>query len=118
MEKDMSLFETFYKKCIIMDKTKQPDGEGGVINTWTDGAAFDAAFPELSPAAQIAAQQSAVQYSGTIVTPTNVALDEGDIFRHEESGSYYRVVGLLPKTPDTASFQFLRYNVRKLQALP
>ena len=54
----MSLFETFYKKCIIMDKTKQPDGEGGVINTWTDGAAFDAAFPELSPAAQIAAQQS------------------------------------------------------------
>lgn len=114
----MSLYETFYEKCVIMDKTKVPDGEGGVINTYTAGAEFDAAFPELSPTAQVAAQQAAVQYTGTITTPANVALDEQDIFQRTASGKYYLVVAPLPAAPGVATFRFARYNVRELAALP
>lgn len=114
----MSLYETFYEKCVIMDKTKVPDGEGGVINTYAPGAEFDAAFPELSPTAQVAAQQAAVQYTGTITTPANVALDEQDIFQHAASGKYYLVVAPLPAAPGVATFRFARYNVRELAGLP
>ncbi len=114
----MSLFETFYEKCTVMDKTKVSDGEGGMINTYTPGAEFNAAFPELSPTAQLVAQQAEAQYTGTITTPANVTLDEQDIFRREASGKYYLVVSLLSGTPNAATFQFARYNVRELAALP
>lgn len=114
----MSLYETFYEKCVVMDKMKKPDGEGGMINTYTPGVEFDAAFPELSPTAQLAAQQAAAQYTGTITTPANVTLDEQDVFQRTASGKYYLVVALLPAAPGVATFQFARYSVRELAALP
>lgn len=114
----MSLYETFYEKCVVMDKTKTPDGEGGTINAWTPGAEIKAAFPGLTPTQQAAAQQAAVAYTDTIVTPANVSLDERDIIQRCSGGRYYQVVGLVPGTPGAASFSFARYNVQKLAALP
>ena len=114
----MSLYETFYEKCVIMNKMKVLDGEGGMINTYTPGAEFNAAFPELSPTAQLVAQQAAAQYTGTITTPANVTLDEQDVFQRTASGEYYLVVAPLPAAPGVATFQFARYSVRELAALP
>lgn len=114
----MNLYETFYEKCIIMNKTKIPDAEGGTKNEWTPGAEIRVAFPGLTPTQQIAAQQAAVTYSDTIVTPANVQLDTGDVVQRAESGRYYTVVGMPPATPATATFSFARYNVRELAALP
>lgn len=112
----MSLYETFYAPAVVMNKTKVPDGVGGFVNGWTEGAEISAAFSSLTPTERIAAQQASVAYTDTIVTPVNTNLDEQDVIKAD--GSYYLVVSKLPKTPSASTFQLERYNVRRLAALP
>lgn len=112
----MSLYETFYSPAVVMNKTKVPDGVGGYVNAWKDGAEIKTAFSGLTPTERLAAQQADVTYTDTIVTPLNTNLDEQDIIKAD--GSYYLIVSKLPKTPTVSTFQFERYNVRRLAALP
>lgn len=112
----MSLFETFYEPAVVMDKTKSSDGVGGIINKWAEGEAISVAFSGLSPLERVAAQQAAVSYTDTIVTPINVNLDEQDVIKAH--GKYYLIVSKLADTPSVASFDFKRYNVRELVSLP
>ena len=39
----MSLYETFYSHAVVMNKTKVPDGVGGFVNGWTEGAEISGA---------------------------------------------------------------------------
>ena len=39
----MSLLDDALETCVIMDKTTQPDGYGGYIPTYKEGAEFKAA---------------------------------------------------------------------------
>lgn len=112
----MSLFETFYEKAVLMNKTSTPSSVGGFVTTWTEGAEFDVAFSGLTPTERIAAQQASAQYSDTIVTPEAVKLSERDVFRC--GGKYYRIVGVLSSTPAVATMSFNRYTVETLQGLP
>lgn len=112
----MSLYETFYSPAVVMNKTKVPDGVGGFVNGWTEGAKIKIAFSGLTPTERLAAQQADVSYTDTIVTPVNTNLDEQDIIKTD--GNYYLIVSKLPKTPSVSTFQFERYNVRRLAALP
>lgn len=114
----MTLFESFLEPCVIMDKTKVPDAEGGTVNTWTPGAEIEVAFQSLTPTQQIAAQQTGAQYTDTIVTPIGVTLDEQDVIQRKASGKFYRVLSVEPETPKVATFKFSRYNVRELVSLP
>lgn len=114
----MNLYETFYETCTVMNKSKVTDPEGGTINTWTPGAEIKAAFRELTPTQQIAAQQTVAQYTDTVVTPITVALDEQDIFQRPANGKYYRVLSAEQDTPQVASFKFHRYKVREMAVLP
>lgn len=36
----MSLLDDFARPCVLLEKTRQPDGEGGYTVEWTDGAEF------------------------------------------------------------------------------
>ena len=36
----MSLLDDFARPCVLLEKTRQPDGEGGYTVEWTDGAGF------------------------------------------------------------------------------
>lgn len=112
----MSLYETFFTPAVVMNKKKVPDGVGGFVNGWTDGAEIKIAFSGLTPTERLAAQQADVSYTDTIVTPVNTNLDEQDIIKAD--GNYYLIVSKLPKTPTVSTFQFERYNVRRLAALP
>ena len=57
----MSLYESFYEPCTIMNKVKERDPEGGIVNTWTEGIEIQVAFQDKSPVEQMAAQQATVQ---------------------------------------------------------
>lgn len=116
MEEIMSLYETFYEPCRIMNKVKIRDPEGGIINTWTEGEEIQVAFQGLTPTEKIAAQQATVQYTDTITTPKGTALDAQDVFRR--GTKYYLVVSVESATPKVASFDFEQYNVRELVKLP
>lgn len=111
----MSLFEAFYEDCTLQVKTTEADDVGGTVNAWTDGKTFSVAFPSLTPAQQIAAQQAAVQYTDTIVTPET--LQTLDVFKRA-NGAYYQVTAIQAATPRVSTFKFNRYDVRRLEALP
>ena len=36
----MSLLDDFAHKCILMEKKRTPDGAGGYITAWAEGAEF------------------------------------------------------------------------------
>ena len=40
VEEIMSLLNDFARPCVLMEKHREPDGAGGYVTTWTEGAAF------------------------------------------------------------------------------
>lgn len=100
----MSLLSEAMTECTIMDKTTAPDGYGGVVTTWTEGATFQAALVlDNSMQAQIAMQQG-VTAVYTVTTPRTVVLWFHDVFKRNSDGKIFRVTsdGADKKTPASA----------------
>lgn len=80
-------FETFY----ILDKTTAPDGYGGVITTWSEGAEFEAAAVlDSSPEARVAEAQG-IKPIYTITTRRSVILRFSDVVKRARDGKTFRI---------------------------
>lgn len=104
----MSLIDSFKTPCVMLEKKRVPDGEGGFTTEWTDGVQFDAAIVlDNSTLAKIA-QKQGVTNLYTVTTSPNAHLDFHDVFRRVSDGQVFRVTsnGDDRKTPSVASFQF------------
>lgn len=109
----MSLLSEQMTECVILDKTTSPDGYGGIITTWNDGASFFAAVVlDTSIEARVAEKQG-VTALYTITTERSVNLQYHDVFRRLEDGKVFRVTsdGDDKKTPMSASL-----NMRQVSA--
>ena len=54
----MSLIDEAMTTVVLMEKTREPDGEGGFITRWIDGVSFDAAITfDTSMESRIAEKQ-------------------------------------------------------------
>ena len=83
-----SAFET---KCVIVDKTTQPDGHGDIITVYTDGAPFNAAIVFDSSLEARVAEVQGVKSLYTVTTPRSVVLRYHDVFRRLSDGKVFRV---------------------------
>lgn len=109
----MSLLDNAMEKCVLLDKTTAPDGRGGYIPTWTDGAEFYAAITfDTSMQSRIAEAQG-VKSLYTVTTRKAMNLQYHDVFRRTEDGKIFRVTsdGDDNKTPATAGL-----NMRQVTA--
>lgn len=109
----MSLLSEAMEKCIILDKTKTPDGYGGYVNTWTEGVEFNAAVVfDTSIQARIAAKQG-VSSAYTVTTQKGMTLEYHDVFKRLRDGKIFRVTsdGDDKYTPNSASL-----NMRQVTA--
>ena len=87
----MSLLSESMVSCHFKDKTTAPDGYGGVVTVWKDGAVFKAAIVlDSSIEAKIAAKQG-VTALYTITTAKNIILKFHDVFIRESDGKVFRV---------------------------
>ena len=90
----MSLLEEYIKEtggCVLLDRKTSPDGRGGVIYTWEEGAPFDAAiYLENSLDAQLAEAQG-VKGLYSVTVSRAVRLDYHDVFRRLSDGKTFRV---------------------------
>lgn len=87
----MNLLDAAMEPCIMMDKTTTPDGYGGFIKTWVDGAEFDAAAVyDSSMDARVASKQGVTDLY-TITTRKNINLQYHDVFRRVRDGKIFRV---------------------------
>lgn len=109
----MSLLHEAMEQCTMIDKTTVPDGRGGVIPTWKDGASFNAAIVlDSSTQARIAEAQG-VTALYTVTTNKSVNLQYHDVFRREADKKVFRVTsdGDDKKTPESANL-----NMRQVSA--
>lgn len=109
----MSLLEEAMEKCIMLDKTTVPDGYGGMITNWVEGAEFIAAIVfDNSMEARIGEHQGVTNLY-TITTKKNVNLQYHDVFRRSSDNKIFRVTsdGDDRKTPASAGL-----NMRQVSA--
>ena len=87
----MSLLTEQMESCVILNKQTSPDGYGGYITTWTDGADFLAAIVfDTSIEARVAEKQG-VSSLYTVTTSRAVTLEYHDVFRRARDGKIFRV---------------------------
>lgn len=100
----MSLLSEAMTRCIYINKAIVPDGEGGRITTWTDGAEFQAAIRlDNSTQGRIAAAQG-VTALYTVITPRSITLEYHDVIRRLSDNKVFRITsdGGDKRTPQSA----------------
>lgn len=101
----MSLLTEQMEKCIMIDKQTRPDGYGGMITTWTEGAEFDSAITfDTSIEARVGEAQG-VTSRYTVVTSRRVILQYHDVLKRVRDGKILRITsdGDDKYTPASAS---------------
>lgn len=87
----MSLLSDAMEKCVYIDKTTQPDGYGGVISVWSEGAPFDAAIVLNNSLEARRALQDGMTALYTITTSRTINLQYHDVFKRKSDGKLFRV---------------------------
>lgn len=104
----MTLIDAFKEPCVLMERQRVSDGEGGWTTSWVEGAAFDAAIVRDTTLAARVAEKEGVSNVYTVTTDTNAHLEFYDVFKRVSDGQVFRVTsnGDDARTPDAATFQF------------
>lgn len=113
----MNLMQESMEKCRLIEKKRIPDGEGGWIVTWADGAEFDAAVGyDMSMQAR-KAQQEGVTNVYTVTTPIEIKLEYHDVFKRLSDGKIFRVTsdGDDKHTPPSATFQVSQVSAEEFE---
>lgn len=116
----MSLLEQSFEAFKFIDKTTVPDGYGGVMPSWQDGAEFQATAVEMQPTEIIAAEQSGVKATYKVITKKNITLLYGNIVQRLSDGKLFQIKsdGTDRKTPPSASLDMRSVKAEELKALP
>lgn len=87
----MSLLSEAMEECLILDKRTLPDGYGGILVEWVEGAPFNAALVlDTSLQAKIAEKQG-VTGLYTVTTEKAINLQFHDVFVRIRDGKVFRV---------------------------
>lgn len=87
----MSLLEQNRVACVLLDKKREPDGEGGYITTWEDGVKFMAAISFDNSMQARTAEKQGVSSFYTVTTEKNFMLEYHDVFRRLYDEKIFRV---------------------------
>ena len=87
----MSLLNDFARTCVLMEKTRVSDGEGGYTVDWTEGATFqDYQALDTSMEARRAEKEGVTSVYSALVDKA-LPIEYGDYFKDTETGLTYRV---------------------------
>lgn len=101
----MSLLDAAMERFVLIDKTTKPDGYGGYISSWTEGAEFQAAATyDTSIEARVAGVQGVTSLY-TITTSKAMNLQYHDVIKRLSDSKIFRVTsdGDDKKTPTPAT---------------
>ena len=109
----MSLLDNAMETCVMMDKTTTPDGYGGYVPVWSEGAEFQAAITLDTSIEARTAEAQGVTSLYTVTTRKAMNLQYHDVFQRVSDNKVFRVTsdGDDKKTPPTAGL-----NMRQVTA--
>ena len=113
----MNLIDSRMEDAVMLDLVSVPDGFGGVVKEWRDGAAFRAAILMKSTTdAEIAYQQGAKRLY-TVYTRQIVRLERGDRFRRVSDGRVLRVTSdaVEDKIPGSSALDLYRVQAEVVE---
>lgn len=87
----MSLLTEQMEACVLLNKQTSPDGYGGYISTWANGAEFLAAIVFDTSVEARAAEKQGVSSLYTVTTSRALTLEYHDVFRRTRDGKIFRV---------------------------
>lgn len=101
--------------CVMIEKKRVPDGQGGTTTEYAEGAAFDAAITKDRTLEAVKAEKDGVTEVYLVTTRVGVGLDFGETFRRVEDGQLFRVTSNAAdsRTPKAASFSFERVRAER-----
>ena len=111
----MSLLNQAYEDVVLMDKRREPDGEGGFTTNWFESVEFQAAITfDTSMESRIAEKQG-VTSRYTVTTNKGAKLQFHDVIKRLSDGKVFRITsdGDDKVTPTSASFQFLQVTAEE-----
>lgn len=113
----MSLIDAFKEPCALVERVRTPDGEGGWVTTWRDGAEFMAAIVLDTTLQARVAESEGMTAVYTVTTDRSLPLDFHDVFRRLSDGKTFRVTSdsADKETPDVATFQFHQVSAEEWQ---
>ena len=111
----MSLLNQAMTDVVLMDKRREPDGEGGFITNWVESVIFQAAITfDTSMESRIGEKQG-VSSRYTVTTNKSAKLDYHDVVKRLSDGKVFRITsdGDDKQTPKSASFQFFQVTAEE-----
>lgn len=87
----MSLLSDAMETCVLMDKRTEPDGYGGYVTRYVDGAPFQAAIVFDTSIQARTAEKQGVSSLYTVTTTRALTLEYHDVFRRVRDGKVFRV---------------------------
>ena len=111
----MSLLTQAMEDVVLMEKKREPDGEGGFTTDWVDGVQFKAAINFDSSMEARTAEKAGVTSLYTVTVPLNCKLEYHDTLKRLRDGKVFRVTsdGDDKITPASASFQFIQVTAEE-----
>ena len=111
----MSLLSQAMEDVVLMEKKREPDGEGGFITNWIESVIFQAAITfDTSMESRIGEKQG-VSSRYTVTTNKSAKLDYHDVIKRLSDEKIFRITsdGDDKQTPKSASFQFLQVTAEE-----
>lgn len=87
----MSLIENMMEACVIMNKAKVSDGEGGYTVEWTEGAELMVAITNDTSMQARIGEKEGVTSTYTLTTTRDNVLEFHDVIKRLSDGKTYRV---------------------------
>lgn len=103
----MSLIDVMMEPCVMLDRRTVPDGMGGFVHEWVDGAEFRAAVIKNNSLEGRVAEKQGVTELYTVTVDKGLTLMYHDVFRRVSDGQVFRVTSNIrdSETPSVATFQ-------------
>lgn len=111
----MSLLDDAMETFILLDKVRVPDGYGGTIVRYVDGADITGAIVFNGSAEVHIAQSMGAMGAYTLTVKKNVELDYHDVLRRVRDGKIFRITANSDdlKTPPSATLNMRNYNAEE-----
>ena len=115
----MSLLDDFARTCVVLEKTRRPDGAGGYFVEWAEGAEFvNYQAMDTCMEARRAEKEGVTSVYSALVR-SDFPIDYNDYFRDKTTGQTYRVTSDPEEkvAPKSASFA-LKFFTAERKELP
>ena len=111
----MSLLDEAMENFVVLNKITEPDGYGGIVTRWVDGATIKGAIVFNSSIQAQIAQSMGVTGIYTLTVRKNVLLDYHDALRRASDGKIFRLTSDSDdmKTPASANLNMRNYTAEE-----